>query len=67
MVNPDDGGDIFNWPWLVAGEMGDWKLTDAQADALRALLVERNYKFREVPYARFAAEKEKLVAGKWLA
>ena len=35
------------------------KLTDAQAAALRALLVERNYKFRDVPYARFAAEKEK--------
>jgi ribonuclease HIII len=35
------------------------KLTDAQADALKALLVERSYKFREVPYARFAAEKDK--------
>ena len=30
-VNPDDGDDVFNWPWLVAGEMGDWKLTEAQA------------------------------------
>jgi len=38
------------------------KLTDAQADALRQLLQERNYKFREVPYARFAAEKDKLNA-----
>jgi ribonuclease HIII len=36
------------------------KLTDAQAEALRALLMERGWKFREVPYARFAAEKEKL-------
>jgi ribonuclease HIII len=36
------------------------KLTDAQATALRALLQERNYKFREVPYARFAGEKDKL-------
>jgi len=36
------------------------KLTDAQAAALRDLLRERNYQFREVPYARFAAEKEKL-------
>jgi ribonuclease HIII len=35
------------------------KLTDAQADALKALLVERNWKFRDVPYARFAAEKDK--------
>ena len=36
------------------------KLTDAQATALKALLEERNYKFREVPYARFAGEKDKL-------
>jgi ribonuclease HIII len=36
------------------------KLTDAQADALKKLLEERNYKFREVPYARFAGEKDKL-------
>jgi len=36
------------------------KLTDAQAAALQALLQERNYKFREVPYARFAGEKDKL-------
>jgi ribonuclease HIII len=35
------------------------KLTDEQAAALRMLLQERHYKFREVPYARFAAEKEK--------
>ena len=36
------------------------KLADAQAAVLRAFLVERNYKFRDVPYARFAAEKDKL-------
>ena len=35
------------------------KLTDEQAARLRAWLQEHNYKFREVPYARFAAEKEK--------
>src|SRR5258707_5207517 len=35
------------------------KLTDAQAAALKAWLEAHNYKFREVPYARFAAEKEK--------
>ena len=27
-VNLDDGDDVYNWPWLCAGEMGDWKLTD---------------------------------------
>jgi ribonuclease HIII len=36
------------------------KLTDEQAATLKALLQERNFKFREVPYARFAAEKDKL-------
>ena len=36
------------------------KLTDEQAAALQALLQERNFKFREVPYARFAGEKDKL-------
>lgn len=35
------------------------KLTEEQATALRKLLEERSYRFREVPYARFAAEKDK--------
>lgn len=35
-------------------------LTAAQAAALRALLAERHWKFREVPYAQFAAEKDKV-------
>jgi len=35
------------------------KLTDGQAEALRAWLQARDYRFREVPYARFAAEKDK--------
>jgi hypothetical protein len=38
-VNLDDGDDVYNWPWLVAGEMGDWKLTDAQAAKLRDYLL----------------------------
>ncbi len=38
-VNLDDGDDVFNWPWLAAGEMGDWKLTDAQAAKLRDYLL----------------------------
>jgi ribonuclease HIII len=36
------------------------KLSDAQAAALMEWLQAQNYKFREVPYARFAAEKDKL-------
>jgi ribonuclease HIII len=35
------------------------KLTSEQADALRAWLQAHGYKFREVPYARFAAERDK--------
>lgn len=35
------------------------KLTDAQATALHEYLRGNDYKFREVPYARFAGEKEK--------
>src|SRR5580692_3725906 len=38
-VNLDDGDDVFNWPWLAAGEMGDWLLTDAQAAKLRDYLL----------------------------
>jgi len=37
--NPDDLDDFFNWPWLAAGEMGDWKLTSAQANTLREYLL----------------------------
>jgi ribonuclease HIII len=35
------------------------KLSDAQAATLKSWLQGHNYEFREVPYARFAAEKEK--------
>ena len=38
-VNLDDKDDVYNWPWLCAGEMGDWKLTDAQAQTLREYLL----------------------------
>jgi hypothetical protein len=38
-VNPDDGDDIYNWPWLVAGEMGDWLLTPDQANTVREYLL----------------------------
>jgi len=38
-VNLDDGEDVYNWPWLAAGEMGDWKLTEQQAARLRDYLL----------------------------
>ena len=36
------------------------KLTPEQADALRDYLRDHDFKFREVPYARFAGEKDKV-------
>src|SRR5438552_5744000 len=38
-VNLDFPEDVYHWPWLCAGEMGDWKLTDAQAKTLREYLL----------------------------
>ncbi len=38
-VNLDHDDDVYNWPWLCAGEMGDWKLTDDQARKLREYLL----------------------------
>jgi len=38
-VDPDDEDDIFNWPWMVVGEMGDWSLTDTQAKKVRDYLL----------------------------
>jgi len=38
-VNLDDGDDAFNYPWMNAGELGDWKLTKDQATQLREYLL----------------------------
>ena len=38
-VDPDDADDIYDWPWLVAGEMGDWKLTPTQIQTVREYLL----------------------------
>lgn len=38
-VNLDDGDDAFNYPWLIAGELGDWKLTPSQVASLREYLL----------------------------
>src|SRR5450631_3455862 len=38
-VNLDDEDDVYNWPWLAAGEMGDWLLTPTQAAKLRDYLL----------------------------
>ena len=57
-VNPDDADDVYNWPWLCAGEMGDWKLTDSQAKTLREFLLRGGFLmlddfWREDEWARF--------------
>ncbi len=38
-ANPDDLNDFYNWPWMNAGEMGDWKLTPAEAATIREYLL----------------------------
>ena len=38
-VNPDDEFDIYNFPFLAAGEMGDWKLSGAQISKVREYLL----------------------------
>ena len=38
-ANPDELDDFFNWPWMVAGEMGDWKLTPEQVKTVREYLL----------------------------
>jgi hypothetical protein len=38
-VNPDETDDFYNWPWMNAGEMGDWQLTPAQAKVIREYLL----------------------------
>jgi Domain of unknown function (DUF4159) len=38
-VNLDDDDDVFNWPWLYAVEVGQWQLTDSQAEKLREYLL----------------------------
>jgi hypothetical protein len=44
-VNPDDGDDIFYWPFLTAGLAGYWELTDAQAAKLREYLLRGGFVF----------------------
>jgi len=33
-----DEGDVFDWPWLYAVEVGQWELTDSQAKSMREYL-----------------------------
>jgi hypothetical protein len=56
--NPNDLDDFFNWPWLVAGEMGDWLLTDQQVKTIREYLLRGGFIYMDDfwnsdEYARF--------------
>jgi hypothetical protein len=38
-VNLDSGGEVFNWPWIYAVQVGEWKLTDEQVKKFREYLL----------------------------
>lgn len=38
-VNLDDGDEVYNWPWLYAVQVGEWGLTEKQAQKLRDYLM----------------------------
>jgi hypothetical protein len=38
-VNLDDGNEVYNWPWLYAVQVGEWGITQHQADVLRDYLL----------------------------
>jgi hypothetical protein len=63
--NPDDTDDFFNWPWMVAGEMGDWQLTDGQVKTIREYLLRGGFMYMDDfwnadEYARFAESMNKI-------
>ncbi|MFN0100806.1 MAG: DUF4159 domain-containing protein [Bryobacteraceae bacterium] len=44
-VNPDDGDDIFFWPYLHVSMPGSWNLTGAQTEKLRDYLLRGGFLF----------------------
>jgi hypothetical protein len=38
-VSLDDGGEVYNWPWLYAVQVGEWGLTQHEADVMRDYLM----------------------------
>ncbi len=38
-VSLDDGDEVYNWPWLYAVQVGEWGLTQHEADVLRDYLL----------------------------
>jgi hypothetical protein len=46
-VNPNDGNDIYDWPFLMVGLAGYWDLTDEQVRALRTYLLRGGFLFAD--------------------
>jgi hypothetical protein len=38
-VNLDGSNDVYNWPWLYAVQVGEWGITDSEAQKLRDYLL----------------------------
>jgi hypothetical protein len=38
-VNPEDGDEIYNWPWIYAVQVGEWGLTPNQGRIMRDYLM----------------------------
>jgi Domain of unknown function (DUF4159) len=38
-VNLDDRDEVYNWPWLYAVQVGEWGITQHEADVLRDYLL----------------------------
>lgn len=58
-IDLDDGDDVFHYPFLFAGEMGDWLLTEPQIRTLREYLLRGGFLmlddfWGEVEWDRFA-------------
>jgi hypothetical protein len=46
-VNPNDGNDIYDWPFLMVGLAGYWDLTDEHVRALRTYLLRGGFLFAD--------------------
>ena len=46
-VNPNDGDDVYDWPFLMVGLAGYWDLTDEQVLALRTYLLRGGFLFAD--------------------
>ncbi len=43
VIDLDDEGEIFNWPWTYAVEVGHWNLTEAQCKMMREFFLKGGF------------------------